>query len=259
METYQAYVPVMMDGPLVRKVPKMLNTGTVDRHTEEIVVSQFGNQVTPGAQIPTVLTQYGYSKDAFITQFADKFSITRQLRLTAKNYELTIGKMLKDFTEVLPNRRELDLANRIGYAFVSSYQNLDGITVDTTCGDGQPVAASAHLLSGSPLTYSTIIPNNPQFSKGAVEVALKSAREQTYDNFGKPVYIDFNVIFCSPDPNTMNSIDELLKATADVTSSNAATFNSFGSSGQWGLRRFTIPFMNYRADGSMDTTKSKMW
>lgn len=249
----------MRNAPFVNVQPRAKNTGLTSRLTERISVQQFAQIVDPGAQIPEAEYQYGYEKDLKIYQVALNLVITLADREGAKDYGSTIGDMIMQFAKTVPTRLELDLAHRLTFAYVSSYTSLEGKTIDTTCGDGFPLAYNAHTLTGSATTYSTIVTGNPAFSKGALEVALKQFYTESYDNFGVRVRLEATSIGCAKDPNTMNQIDELLNATADVQSANAGTFNAFGSSGQYKMRRFTISRLDTTADGGYDSTKSKMW
>lgn len=257
--THENYPYVMRNSPLVKVMPMAKNTGLVTRYAEIIDVNQFASIVDPGAQIPSAKFQYGYEKDLFQYKVASRLEITVEDREAAKDYAQTIGNMIKQFSEQPANRVELDLTHRLTFAFVTSYVSLEGKTIDTTCGDGLALASTAHTLTGSSTTYSTIITGNPEAAKGSIEGALKQFIENSYDNFGVRVVVPADVIFCAPDPNTENTIDELLHATADVQSANAGTFNVFGTGGQWRLRRFTVPRLNTTANGGTDTNKSKMW
>ena len=257
--THENFPYVMRNGPLVKVMPMPENTGLSTRFAEIIDVDQYAYIVDQGAQIPQAKFQYGYEKDLTVYKVASQLPITVEMRKASKDFANTVGNMIKEFSEKAPNRQELDLSHRLTFSFLSSYVSLEGKTIDVTVGDGNPLAYGTHTLTGSPTTYSTIVPGNPQFSKGAVETALKLSREQSYDNFGKRVVIPFDTVFCAPDPNTENTIDELFHATADVLSNNAGTFNVFGASGEWRLRRFTVPRLNTDATGSTDTNKSKMW
>ena len=60
--------------------------------------------------------------------------------------------------------------------------------------------------------------------------------------------MDFDTIVCTDDEDTNNQIDELLNATADVTSANAGTFNVYGK-GASSMRKVRLPLMATSATG----------
>ena len=49
--------------------------------------------------------------------------------------------------------------------------------------------------------------------------------------------MSFDKIWCTDDENTNNAIDELLNATADVTSANAGTYNVYNKT----MRKISLP------------------
>jgi tRNA splicing endonuclease len=87
--------------------------------------------------------------------------------------------------------------------------------------------SASHTLTGSSDTYSNQVPQNPQFSKGAYTAAKKIAVENTIDNLGQKMALDYNILVTTDDEDTIITAKELFNATADVTSSNAGTYNVY--------------------------------
>jgi hypothetical protein len=249
----KTYEHVMFNSGLVRKDPKPLGTGLFTRYREALDMSLYTKTRDEGSVSAAAKVQYGYEKDLAIKQETLELSVTKLMRDGGKDNE--IRDIVSQLSEVVPNSIELDLTHRLTFAFASSYADRSGKTIDTTVGDGNPLGYTAHALTGSATTYNNIVVGNPQFSKGALESALKQSVEETYSNLGEKVAMNFDVVYCSLDPNTNNQIDELFKATADVTSNNAATFNVY----QNRMRKVSIPLLATTAAGATDTTKAKYW
>lgn len=249
----KTYEHVMFNSGLVRKDPKAMQTGLFTRYREAIDVSLYTQTRDEGSVSAAAKVQYGYEKDLAIKQETLELSVTKLMRDGGKDNE--IRDIVSMLSEVVPNAIELDLSQRITFAFVTSYTDRSGKTIDTTIGDGLALGSTVHTLTGSGTTYNNIVVGNPQFSKGALESALKQTVEETYTNLGEKATMNFDVVFCSLDPNTNNQIDELFKATADVTSNNANTFNVY----QNRMRKVSIPLLATTATGATDTAKAKYW
>lgn len=138
-----------------------------------------------------------------------------------------ILRQIINLSQVCPNRMDLDLAHRFTFARSTSYTDLDGITVDTSMGDSLATISASHTLTGSATTYSTQITGNPQFSQGSLEIAEKSFVEESFNNLGEKVYCMPNAVLTTDDPNTCNEVARLLKANADVDTSNSGTYNVY--------------------------------
>jgi hypothetical protein len=144
------------------------------------------------------------------------------------------------------------------FATATSYVRTAGgsaTNVDITVGDGLAVASAVHKLTGSATTYTNIISGNPQFSKGALENAEKLFVEETYDNFGVKMFMEADTIVTTDDPNTCNQVSELLRATADIDTSNSGTFNTY----QGAYKHVKAGRIATTAAGAPDTTKRKIW
>lgn len=245
-------VNVMVNSGIVRKESIAKNSGLVRRFSEIIVTTAYFGEGTSGAPATQAKYQVGYEKDLIVDQHDLAISIDRQLRLGAKNPEI-IQKLTyiagAGFAEI-----DLVLSHRLGFAWSTSYVNSRGFTKDLTCGDGLAMMSAVHKLTGSASTYSNIVPNNPQFSKGAYTAAKKIAVENTIDNLGQKMAIKYDKVITTDDEATIIAVKELANATADVTSSNAGTYNVYQN-----INHVIAPRIATTAIGAVDTTKAKYW
>lgn len=247
---------VMLNSGIVRKESIPKNTGLVRRFAEIIVSTAYFGEGTSGAPATQAKYQVGYEKDLVVDQHDLALSIDRQLRLGAKNPEII--QKLTNFAQAGFAEIDLALSHKLGFGWSTSYVNSRGFTKDLTGGDGLALMSAVHTLTGSASTYSNIVPNNPVFSKGALIAAKKIAVENTIDNLGQKMTIKYDKIITTDDENTIISVKELLNATADVTSSNAGTFNALAA-GQIGMQHVIAPRIATTANGSVDTTKRTYW
>jgi len=197
--------------------------------------------------------QYWYEKDLQVVRKGIDISITIEMRKQWKNQEIV--QWLVDLTETCQNRLDLDLSHRITFATATTYTNMEWRSEDITVWDGFQLAYTAHTLTGASTTYRNVLAWNPQFSKWALENIKKLAVEETFNNLWEKMAMDFNVIFCTDDENTNNAIDELLNATADITSANAWTYNVYKG---W-MKKVRLPRVATTATWGVDTTKAKYW
>ena len=197
--------------------------------------------------------QIGWEKDLVVYDVAKDVTITVKERRENK-YPQVVAK-LTDLTELAFNRMELDLAHRFSFAYSTSYTDKSGKTIDVTTGDGLAAASAVHALTGSSTTYSTIITANPVFSKAALELAQRSATEESYSNLGQKISVPFDIIWTTDNRQTINAVQELLNATADVSSSNAGTFNVYKGA----MRHVILSRVATNATGGVDTSKRLYW
>lgn len=243
----------MRNSGLVNEESMPLNTGLFKRYAERLTRPEYGSYRAEGDAAAQALIQYGYEKDLGVYTIALAVSITELMRLGGKNQEVIDS--VTSISEVIPNSIDLDLSHRITFCTATSYTDRDGRTIDVTMGDGLAAASASHTLTGSATTYSTVITGNPQFSKGALETAEKSFVENTYNNLGEKMALKPNTILTTDDPNTINQVRELMNATADVSTSNAGTFNVYKNK----YRHVVAPRIATTAAGATDSTKAKYW
>ena len=198
--------------------------------------------------------QYGYEKDLQVYTVSLEVSITKRMRVAGKNQEIL--DQITSLSEVCPATMDLDLTHRLTFAFASSYVSRDGITIDTTVGDGNPLIYNAHTLTGSSTTYSNAIASNPAFSKAALENAENLFVTATFNNLGEKMAMKPDVIVTTDDPNTCNQVRELLKSTASVADyNNSGVMNVYKEK----YRHIVLPRLATTANGAVDTDKKKYW
>lgn len=230
-----------------------MNTGVFTRYSENIHMNQYAASRPEGDQSIQARVQYGYEKDLEVKPFALSIGITKLMRDAGKWKE--IERLIDQLVTAVPNRIELDLSHRFSFYSSTSYVNADGETVNITVGDGLALGSASHTLTGSATTYSNIITSNPVFSESALETAEKSFVENTYNNLGEKMMVKPDTILTTDDPDTVNEVRKLMNATADVTTSNAGTFNVYKNKYKHtiGSRIATT------AIGATDTSKVKYW
>ena len=228
-------------------------TGVYKRYAERLNLNRYAGQRDEGAQAIQARVQYGYEKDLAVNDFALQLGVTKMMRLAGKGDQ--VNDVIDQLSTCVPNRIELDLSHRFTFYSATSYVNADGKTVDVTVGDGLALGSASHTLTGSATTYSTIITSNPVFSESALETAEKSFVENSYNNLGEKMMVKPDTILTTDDPDTCNEVRKLMNATADVTSSNAGTFNVYKNKYKHviGSRIATT------ATGATDTSKVKYW
>ncbi len=201
------------------------NNGAYDRIRERLNFDEYSTYRPEGDAAQQSRVQYGYEKDLVVRTEAKMISLTKFFRKTNKS-ERDMNDMIRQLSIWIPNAIDLDLAHRITFAADTSYVDRSGVTIDITTGDGLAPASLVHTLTGSGTTYSARVTGDPIFSKGAYELGLKSMVDNSFNNLGiKMTLPTRKCVVSTDDPNTCNSIMELLKATADVTSANSGTYN----------------------------------
>ncbi len=228
------------------------HTGETKRYAE-IDVETFARNMDEGDNAAQAQVQYGYEKDMQMRRFAREIMITWKMRRLNKKPEVV--QQLTSLNHFCPNRMELDITHRITFATATSYTDMDGITVDTTTGDGLALASSVHTLRGSSSTFSNIITTNPQFSKGGLEIAEGQANTQILSHFGERRVMNFNVIFSGDDPTTCNDIKQYLKSSSDPDQNNSSVINVYQNK----YTHVRLPYLATTATSAYDSTKSKYW
>ena len=243
----------MRNSGIVLEETMAQNTGLYKRYAERLTRNEYASFRAEGDAASQALIQYGYEKDLGVTTVALAVSITELMRVGGKDQDIL--DMVTDLTTVVPNSMDLDLSHRISFFTATTYVDRDGRTIDITVGDGLALGSASHTLTGSATTYSTLITGNPQFSKGSLETAEKSFVEGTYNNLWEKMTIKADTILTTDDPNTINQVRELMNATADVSTSNSATFNVYKNK----YRHVVAPRIATTATGAVDSTKAKYW
>lgn len=243
---------VMRGSGLVKEYPIPQNTGNT-REFSEIDGEQYARKKSQGDQAARARVQQGYSKTMTQYRVALDIGITYEMRTQNKYPEVTAK--LTGLGSQVTNRMELDMAHRIGFAASTSYTDMDGDTVDTTVGDTLALASTSHTLRGSSTTFRNILANNPRLSKGSLEGMERLITEETYSQFGEKVTMNFDILWTTDDPNTVNTAKEYLQSSADITGSNSGVKNVYLSK----YRHVILPLVATTAAGAIDTTKRYYW
>lgn len=229
------------------------NTWLFKRFAERLHRNQYAYNRDEGDIATQGKVQYGYEKDMQISVIALEISITKLMRVAGKNQDIL--DQVTTLTEVCPNTIDHDLALRLTFHGSSTYTDRNWRTVDVTVGDWNPLAYATHALTGSATTYNNIITWNPQFSKGALENAMKLFAEETYNNLWEKMSMKPDTLVTTDDPNTINQVRELLNATANVDTSNSGTFNVMKNI----FKHVSSSRIATTAAWAADTTKRKYW
>jgi hypothetical protein len=236
----------------VKEIPIAMNTGNT-RKFSEIDLEEYANRKGESDQASRGRVQQGYSKEGTLYRIAKNIGISYEMRTQGKYLE--IQQKLTNLGSMGPNRLDLDLTHRITFGTATTYTDMDGVTVDIAVGDTLALFSTAHTVRGSSATFRNLLANNPQFSRGSLEAIELMRVENTINQFGEKMTIKDDVIFCGDDPNTNNTIDEVLRSTSNPTQNNASVINTY--SGKY--RKVVLPRLATNAYGQVDTTKRKYW
>lgn len=237
---------------LFKEVSIPQNTGNVREFTE-IDLEEYAQRKGESDQAARAKVQQGYSKVGTLYRVSKDIGISYEMRTQGKYIEIV--NRLTNLGKLAKNRMELDLTHRITFADATSYTDMDGVTVDTTVGDTLSLASTAHTLRGSATTFRNRLANSPQFSLGALEAMEKMRVENTFNQFGEKMTIKADIIWTSDDPNTCNTVRQVLRSTTNITQANAGVINPYEAS----YRHVTLPRLATDALGGVDSTKAKRW
>ena len=219
----------------------------------EIDLEEYAKAKPEGDQTVRAKVQQGYSKIGTLKRIALDIGITYEMRHYNK-YQEVISR-LTNLGRVVGNRMELDLAHRITFATATTYTDMDGATVDTSCGDTFSWAYTAHALKGTSSTFRNRLANNPVFAKGSLEGMEQMIIENSVNQFGEKITIPYDILWTTDDPNTINTVREYLKSTASPDAVNSGVVNVY--SGKY--RHVILPRVATTATGAVDSTKAKYW
>lgn len=229
-----------------------MNSGNI-REYSEIDLNEYAHFKGESAQAQRAKVQEGYVK--FLTSYRVAADIGISYEMRTQNKYPEVVRRLTNLSSQGYNRRELDLSHRITFGTATSYTDMDGRTIDTTTGDALALFSTAHLLKGTSATYRNRLANNPQFSRGSLEGMEAEIVANTLNQFGEKVMIPFDVLFCTDDPNTINTIREYLRSSASPDSPNPGVVNPY--KGKYQLK--ILPRIATDAYGQPDNTKTKYW
>ena len=246
--------------PQVMRKSGLFNVVPIDQHTgdtrdfSEIDLEEYADNKDESDQAGRAKVQQGYTVTMTAVRRAKDIGISYEMRTRNKYPEIT--RKLTALGKLITNRMELDLTHRLTFGTATSYTDKEGNTVDIAVGDDLQLFYTAHTIKTGNTTYRNILANNPRLSKGALEGMERLIVEETPNQFGeKMTDKNFDVLFTTDDPNTVNTAREYLKSTADVEGAHSGIENVYQSK----YRHLIIPRLATDASGNVDTDKRYYW
>ena len=237
---------------IFRVIAISANSGE-SRDFSEIDGEEYASVKGQGDQAARGQVQQGYTNTATVRRFAKNIGITYEMRRYNKYPEVV--SRLTNMARQIPNRIDLDLSHWLGFGTATTYTDQDGQTVNIFVGDTLALWSTAHTLRSSSSTYRNRLANNPQLSKGALELIERQAIENTLNQFGEKKVIPFDVLWTTDDPVDINTAREILRSTASPSAANEGVVNVY----QARYRHVVLPRVATTAAGAVDTAKRKFW
>ena len=228
------------------------NTGNT-REFSEIDSNEYLSFKGQGDQAARARVQQGYTKTMTKYRVAENIGITYEMRTENKYPEVL--KRLTDGARKGPNTIDLDLSHRITFMTATSYVDRDGRTIDISMGDTLAFASTAHTLRGSSTTYRNRLAGNPQLSRGALEGMERLAKEEVLNQYAEKMTAEFDLLFTTDDPNTVNTALEHLRSVAAPDAGNSGVTNVYKAK----YRHVELPRVATTAAGLVDATKRRYW
>ncbi len=207
-----------------------------------------------------------YGESAYKTQYQQGYKKTLTMVRIASDIDFywedlhqskytTVNTKIESLVDLIPNRTELMLGSHFSFCTATSYTNLEGDTVDVSMGDGFAMLYSAHTLNGSSTTYRTIVPGNPQLSRGCLEKLEGLARTESYNELGQDMSgrMKFDTLLMTRDPNTVNTAIILNGSLADPSGAHSGVLNPVRGK----YRLIMNDTIGSDASGNIDSDKSK--
>ena len=237
---------------IFRVIAISANSGE-SRDFSEIDGEEYASVKGQGDQAARGQVQQGYTNTATVRRFAKNIGITYEMRRYNKYPEVV--SRLTNMARQIPNRIDLDLSHWLGFGTATTYTDQDGQTVNIFVGDTLALWSTAHTLRSSSSTYRNRLANNPQLSKGALELIERQAIENTLNQFGEKKVIPFDVLWTTDDPVDINTAREILRSTASPSAANEGVVNVY----QARYRHVVLPRVATTAAGAVDTAKRRFW
>lgn len=229
--------------------------GSDSKRYDEVDVQTFAKLKKQGEDSSKAKAGVGYNKTMYARRYAMEINVSWEFRRYSQQYATQVKSDLVSLNHFIPQRFELNLSHVLTFATSSSYTDMDGETIATTCGDTNVLAYSAHALAfTSATTYRNRVSGDPAFSQGALEAAESLFVSDILSNFGERRVMKPNVIFTSDDPSTCRAVRQVLNSTADVDAAHAGVENVFKSK----YRHVELPYLATSSTGARDSTK-KRW
>ncbi len=220
---------------------------------DEIDIQTYGRKKREGEAAKKASVGIGYNVTMTKGRIAMEIDITQEM--LDENRYAQVGSQIRQLTHFMPQRINLDLTHIFTFASANSMTDMDGDNVILTVGDGLPLASSVHKLKFSGTTYSNRVAGDPLFSQGALVAAEKLAVTNIYSNFGERRTLSFNTLVTGDDPNTVNSVKQILNSTSDVDAAHSGVLNVNMSK----YRYVVLPQLATDATGGHDSTKARFW
>lgn len=219
----------------------------------EVDTSTYARRKDEGGAAKKASFGVGYSKIMHKKRVAFEIDITQEMR--DENRYSQVGTLMVNLGEFCPNRIDLDGTHRLSFANAVSYTDMDGETVDLTCGDGLALLSTVHKLTFSSTTWSNRISGDPVFSKQSLMAAEKLFATNIFSNFGEKRTVKPNAIITGDDPEVVDAVVTFLRSTSDGTQANPGVINSYQNK----YRHIILPNLATTALGAPDSTKRRIW
>ena len=252
LKAFMSVPQIMRNSGLVKETPIAQNTGNT-REFSEIDGEEYAKEKGQSDQAARASVLQGYSKTMTAKRVAMDIGISYEMRTQNKYPEVTAR--LTSLGTQPAKRMDLDLSHRIGFATATAYTDMDGNSISITTGDDKALAYSAHTIKSGATTYRNVLANNPRLSKGALEAMERLIVEETVNQFGTKMTMEFDILWTTDDPNTVNTAKEYLQSSADITGSNSGVKNVYMSK----YRHVVLPRVATDKDGANDTDKRYYW
>lgn len=242
----------MVDSGMVKVMDIDEHTGNT-REFSEIDTNEYLRRKNQSDQAARGQIQQGYTKTMTKYRIAENMGISYEM-IHENKYPQVVNALLSGGKKGY-NTIDLDLSHRITFGTATSYTDLNGETVATTCGDTLQLFYSAHTLNGSSTTFRNRLANNPRLSKGALESMERLVEEETYNHLGEKKTIPFDILWTTNDPNTKNTAKELTKSRASPDAAHAGVINVYAGE----YKHVVLPRVATTAAGANDTSKRYYW
>ena len=228
------------------------NTGDRRLYTEADI-ERYSHLKEEGEDVAKSEAGIGYEKYMYVRRFGVERDVTYEFEHWNENP--SVAKFMQSVSNNNLERYDLDLTHRFTFANAVSYVDMDGETVDTTTGDGFALAYALHTLANSATTFNNIVTTAPRFSQGAFLLAQDLGTNETYDNYGNPIVMDFNTVITSFDSATCYDVMQILGSDADIDTDNSGVLNM----NKRAFKHVKLFKLDSTATGARDDTKSKYW
>lgn len=234
----------------VMPIPQM--TGNT-REFSEIEMEEYARRKGQSEQAKRARVGQGFTKIGRLYRVAADFGASYEWRTQGKYPE--IKSNLENLGKLVPNRQDLDLTHRLTFILSTSFEDMDGDTVDLTVGDTLALGSTVHTVRSSATTFRNILANNPAYSYGAFEAMKKMRIENSINQFGQKMTGSDDILWSSEDPNTVHTMRQVLGSTTDPTQNNPSVINPQAGT----MRHVILPRLATDKDGNVDSTKAKYW